>query len=294
MSRNLYKETFDRIKISEEAINKALETSRNYDNSKSTKKNKIIKFKAISMIAASLAVVIALTAVLSGLTGGNSFVLTAYADEITNESYVSIGEKIDNSGGSLIYLPNGTVHITEVFDFFVHCDGKNIKSISYTANNCKFLVDTEYDGILSYSHYSNNYGDMDIMEKTTCSSYTIAYDKQPVYENYRSTKCTCDNHIEVTEEEFENEYSNYLPPISLAIEVNFPMVIPEEEEDISKYYYDSVDKVYDKIINGVLDYTVDITVNYDNGETDTQTLIISCAKNSDSSEHYTLTGKLKK
>ena len=48
MSRNLYKETFDRIKISEEAINKALETSRNYDNSKSTKKNKIIKFKAIS------------------------------------------------------------------------------------------------------------------------------------------------------------------------------------------------------------------------------------------------------
>ncbi|MBQ9673702.1 MAG: hypothetical protein IJV39_03655 [Ruminococcus sp.] len=159
MRKNIYTETMDSIKVPEQSINKALRAVR--EKKIEQKENVIMisrKLKFTGMMAASLAVVVAIGGAFS-LYGtptkndgksGNSFVISAYAAEITKNNTAKANLS-DKGAVSISEGDNDEIGYNTAFP--LNCKGKNVKSVTYTV----------YKGAISVSCYK---GENPIIEGT--------------------------------------------------------------------------------------------------------------------------------
>lgn len=304
MSKSLYKETFDSVKVSEEALTKALETAKNFKEVKVMKKRKTIKFKATAVIAASLAFVIALGAIFfnSGIISNtDSFTLKAYAAEITDDTYVAIGN-FSRQGGGSSYDINGNVisNITAegCFDFFVNCEGENIETITYTANNSSFLLNSEYEGFVDTKLLEDDLYSTHLNGRYSYSSYTVDYNKQPdpeLYENAETNKKYYGSQEDIANA-FGEDYDTFAPVIlSLSAEIEEEIEVNSNESEDLLQTSGAIDKMlYEKINKESDNYTIDIKVTYTDGHTECKTIQLGCEENPDSSIGYNLTAKIRR
>ena len=193
MSKNIYKNTIDSIKVSDEALEKAILNARNphMKISKSkTKSKKIYAIRATGIIAASLAVVLLLGAVFfpinppvieNGVKSTNhSFILKASAAEIGKDTTVTIGNFYPDSNGYTYDIDDNekrsNIRLNKSFDFQLNCDGDDIETITYTLNEGYFLLSESFLDITEKAVINEpDYMVASHMGRTHYSSYTITY-----------------------------------------------------------------------------------------------------------------------
>ena len=176
MIKNKYTETIDTVKISNEALNKALQNVR-YNKKTTAAKNKPkVIWKTTSAVAACMAAVIAVGGIFLFLNDGvvdsiiegnlpevqNSFVVLANSQKLTADSEVTIGEFYgtnsylygyitESSGKGIDDIYNKKIK-DEPIEYFqvgvtlqipIHCEGDNIESITYSvekyADECESI-----------------------------------------------------------------------------------------------------------------------------------------------------------
>ena len=155
MNENRYTRTVDSIKAPKESVQKMLDAVHSYE-----KKEKIIHMSTLkkSVIAASLAVAIILTAVfgipaLSPKT--NPFTLTVNAAEVTDREFTAIGT-LDTIGGDFQTTErSGQVIMTEFFEFNVKVESNNIDHILYTVEGGQFGINGEGGELLDQMYQSD-------------------------------------------------------------------------------------------------------------------------------------------
>ena len=155
MNENRYNRTVDSIKAPKESVQKMLDAVHSYE-----KKEKIIHMSTLkkSVIAASLAVAIILTAVfgipaLSPKT--NPFTLTVNAAEVTDREFTAIGT-LDTIGGDFQTTErSGQVIYTDFFQFNVKVEGSDIDNVLYTLNGGSFGINTEDYGYSKMMYQSD-------------------------------------------------------------------------------------------------------------------------------------------
>ncbi len=205
MSKNIYKNAMDSIKISDEALEKAVLNARNLHikiNKSKTKSKKIYAIRTTGIIAASLAVVLLLGAVFfpinppvveNGVKSTNhSFILKASAAEIGKDIFVKVGN-IDLSASGARWQREGNlitnISATGFFNLDIQCEGKNIETVTYTPQRKNFvddtghageylLVDEMYSGLIEYKNFTADYYET-VQRLIPASSCTFDYDNQP-------------------------------------------------------------------------------------------------------------------
>ena len=131
-----YKNAMDKIKASDDF--KAQTAEKLVENQE--KKNKF-RFAPIAAIAASLAVVIALGAVFFPMSKENkSFVITANAAELNDNSFTTIGELPASGWWTEWDDNNSIISAGAEADFMLSVKGENIKEITYSIENGAFAV----------------------------------------------------------------------------------------------------------------------------------------------------------
>lgn len=161
MDKKLYKDTIDSIRISDEAVEKAIKNLKQPDAVGKVikmKKSKHRFIKSIGAVAAALALIIGAGAIFNlgsvpEQGTSNSFFITANAaatdDEavrITNE-FTTIGSvkpKLNSicSRTPAPDAPERVANITVDADFNFNCVGDNVKTITYKVNN------GDFDGVI--------------------------------------------------------------------------------------------------------------------------------------------------
>lgn len=275
MKKNIYTEGIDKIKASDELIQKGIESIKEYEargeviNLNSAKAKKIW-IKPLCVIAASLAIIIGLNSIgifSKAESVKNPFVLTANAEELNNEAYIRIG-KLDYNNYSTYWR-----HISPEtgyrlgffdvnFDLNLECVGENIESVTYSSGNSRIYFKEEevwhgfsanFSAESIEAHKSDTaYFDWYNEEDT----YTFDYDKQPYMVN------------EGVDSEVENT------PLSVAFSTE-----TAEDEDISIMGPDGYEmsRAFIKAFNRYAEnLSVDITATYTDGSTLTKTLKFKC------------------
>ena len=191
MRKNLYTKTLDEIKISENAVDTAVEKlygKQNNDNVIDI--NKLKKKTANKIVAASLVAAMFISggalALLSqpAKSSQNGFIITAAAAELSKNKPVELAKV-----GSAHNLHFCFKSYKETFNLTLSCKGDNISSITYTANGNSYLVvDSLYDdNIFDIKKYADtkkyeNYTDYPEVlwynEDKMYSSFTVDYNKQ--------------------------------------------------------------------------------------------------------------------
>lgn len=279
MKKNIYTEGIDKIKASDELIQKGIESIREYEtrgeviNLKSAKAKKIW-IKPLSVIAASLAIIIGLNSISffsMDESVKNPFVLTANAEELNNEAYIRIG-KLDYNNYSTYWR-----HISSEtgyrlgffdvnFDLNLECVGENIESVTYSSGNSRIYFKEEE----VWHGFSANFNAESIEAHKSDTAYfewyneedtyTFDYDKQPYRVN-------------------EGVDSEENTPLSLAFSTE-----TAEDEDISIMGPDGYEmlQAFIKAFNRYAEnLSVDITATYTDGSTLTKTLKFKCEESGD-------------
>ena len=283
MKKNIYTDGISRMKTPDELLNKSIENIRSAEVTEEvisfkTARSKRTWIKPLSAIAASLAIVIALGSV--GVfnekeSNENPFVLTANAETLNTETYVKVGNVYINSG-SLGYSisPSGETTLTELagdFNFNVKCEGENIETITYSSDIGRFLVDDEYEGVVDYTPLTME----EMIEKggsitgnmKIVSSCIFDYDLQP-----------------------ESRLTFAIPDESM--DASFPLFVSFKIRDAEEMYKTNPEKyadinfsdacardfIVDMFNSSRETYSVDITANFTDGSTATQTLQFKCVE----------------
>ena len=186
----LYQGVLDEVHASDELMQriKLMDTKRI--------KTKRIKLISISAAAACLAAVIMMTVIIGSFRGkADSFVLKANAAEIGGEAFVEIA-KVAPVGGESGVVVDGdktTFSCSCIVPFALYCDGRNIKTITYSIENAVFLF--PYDSYASgfrdqYPNEaaasdkitgkleSNHKIESNIEEDKQYAGYTVSFDNQ--------------------------------------------------------------------------------------------------------------------
>ncbi|MBR1731691.1 MAG: hypothetical protein IJ725_04590 [Ruminococcus sp.] len=184
MDMNLYKQTLDSIRISDEAIEKALTNLREKDTVgkvEMTKTKRRFNIKAGSAIAACLVMIVAFSAIF-GSIGKSSFVIKADAAEVTKDSFVTAGT-LQVNGDGLTYKVNDKKALEGEVHFLCNLsvDGDNIDTVSYSVENGAIEM-LETDTIISYKGKSYDFhgsgGEADDIPFTYYEEATIKYADQ--------------------------------------------------------------------------------------------------------------------
>ena len=303
MSKNIYKETIESISVSDEALEKAIISARSYRAEKNTtkpKQKRVYMFRATSVIAASLVVIILFGVVFfptgNSENSGNGFVLRTNAAEITPESYVEIGELEGVTGGGhfkthkhlgddgkIVVVDNDVevVSLTREFNLAVNCSGENIESITYTANNGYLICDPFYEGVVSFTELTDEerevYNASQTTETESCkfaSSCTFDYSNQP--------ESRLD--FEIPKDGVDGSF-----PLRAAF-----IICGEENEYVTTTDENGIineEGIYYQMFNDHADeFSIDVTANFANGTSSTKTLQLKCEY--DGNNEY-LTAKIK-
>lgn len=276
MKKNIYTDGINRIKVSDELLNKSIENIRASEVSEEVisfekAKSKHRWIKPIGALAASLAVVIALGSV--GVfhqdeSTKNPFVLTVNAEELNSEAYVKIGNvtQVGGGAGGSYNHDTGEFQLTNVggnFNFNIQCVGENIESVTYsTDSGCLHMI-YDYEGIVDYEPLTMQ----QMIDGVGVSSYrswykkvnscTFAYDRQPY--------CGPDY---IRPDEYEEKH-----PLCVSFQVKDPVSATKDE-----WEQNSTDLFIESFNNSSQTYSVDITANYTDGSTLTKTLQFKCEK----------------
>ena len=146
MRKNLYTKTINDIKISENAVNSAIEniyskqSNDNIIDIKKSKNKKVNKVIAASLVAAMLVSGGAFALFSKPAQNQNGFVITAAAAELSKNKPVKIAQINPDYAVGFSYKS-----YEEVFNIMLSCKGDNISSITYTAKGRSyFTVDSNY------------------------------------------------------------------------------------------------------------------------------------------------------
>lgn len=198
---NKYKRTMDSIRISDEAVERALESVRNPVISETTDKKPHKTINLVAVIAASLAVVIALTAIFypkpDKKTEGSQpttvsehgFILTANAAELKDRSLDSEVIGAFEGGGSMgFYFDSGNpVTKGEYPDFFqsfelskLRIKGEDIKSVTVRAAKKGTYFKVTPVPEIAYEYYDGTVNG-DIVPDTSKQGFMMHFGQRGVY-----------------------------------------------------------------------------------------------------------------
>ncbi|MCR5653054.1 MAG: hypothetical protein K6F88_04560 [Ruminococcus sp.] len=297
MDMNLYKQTFDSIRISDEAIEKALENLREQDTVGKVEMTKITKHRItkISLFAASLALVIALGAVLipNVLRRSNrSFTIMANAAELNDKSFTTFAG----------FKPDGGSCSSESYEQQISVDlqvkGEDIDTIEYHVNNAVFALDSTKDVFVNkyepvdwfneWHTYISNLSEKELKERYGEGEYG---NERTEFEAYRGYMVTYDNQPQTdNNSEFKIDTVGLCSGIkadeSTEIADALKTIVDEEikrddiefkgsmKEYLKKYpysqeYINAYKTVYSELYD---DVTITVTVHYKDGSTGTQTI----------------------
>ena len=145
MRKNLYTKTINDIKISENAVNSAIEniyskqSNDNIIDIKKSKNKKVNKVIAASLVAAMLVSGGAFALFSKPAQNQNGFVITAAAAELTKDKPVQVAA-IDRTDRYFY----GYESYEETFNLLLSCKGDNISTITYNAKgNSYFTFNTD-------------------------------------------------------------------------------------------------------------------------------------------------------
>lgn len=165
-----YKNAMDKIKASDDF--KAQTAEKLVENQE--KKNKF-RFSPIAAIAASLAVVIALGAVFFPMSKENkSFVITANAAELNDNSFTTIGELPANNWRADV--DENEIYV--IADFALEVKGENIKNVTYTIDNGAFAVPDANDKLTAAKKAGEKVCVPERANKSFYNEITAKYDNQ--------------------------------------------------------------------------------------------------------------------
>ncbi len=299
MRKNLYTKTLDEIKISDEAVNSAIEklySKQNNDNVIDIKKSK--KRVANKVIAASLVAAMLVSGGAFALfsrpaqSKHNGFVITAAAAELSQNKPVKIAQINKGYGAGF-----SCKSYEEVFNLMLSCKGDDISSITYTAKgrSC-FTIDSNYkfdvyDALLLKDSEdfknSNDYSELSFIKKRDYVSFTIDYDKQfanKETEVYEEPPLSMNVYLTANDGEKAAEvlkkhdiYCLYSDDALLKnSRANYVKIFGEDFDkgyDVNNYQksdlIDMYNDLYSQLFEGV---SVDVTVKYNDGTEETQTV----------------------
>ncbi len=232
----LYKSTFDVVFAPDELIQRI----KNMD----TKQIKNKKIKFISTIAACLVVVMIVAFIISIFSvQGNSFVLKANAAEIGGKSFVEITKvsPITSESGSVIEENKQTYTYNCIIPFAIICDGRNIKSIKYTAKNAVFLF--PYESYLS--EYREKYPD----EASASGKIKEKIESNSKIESYAEKDKQYSSYIVSFDEQINTEIKDYAGMQSFPIQL---LTSISSEDSISQEAKDAFNRLHTKSDNNSL------------------------------------------
>ena len=276
MRNNKYTQTVNEITAPEGAVEKMLETARNYK-----KKEKVIYMKRWikGTVAASLAIAVTAGAAIGfgsiGGDKGNSFALTVNAAEITKDNPVSV-VKVGHGEFEAMLSTDETDYIFA--DLPVIVKGENIKSVTYSVEN-------NNDWIAVHCRKGNNpVIDGKIVENDN-NSPTIIWKKDPFVDTEEFNALTPD------ELEEKYEYNNYS---SITLDYNNQKTDGCEITISGKRPHDSASdnstfELQNDTCKTVMDTIVNCTIKYDDGSEQTQAIKITSTVKQLSSANTNLT-----
>lgn len=298
MRKNLYTKTINDIKISENAVNSAIEniyskqSNDNIIDIKKSKNKKVNKVIAASLVAAMLVSGGAFALFSQPAQNQNGFVITAAAAELTKDKPVQVAA-IDRTDRYFY----GYESYEETFNLLLSCKGDNISTITYNAKgNSYFTFNTDdnekvYCGkVLSDFENKNADETMKIYMNSGAdyfySGFTVDYDKQdesvkvdsdgvaPVSMNVYLMANDSEKAAKILSK--YNAYSLYSgEAVSDSVKAEY---IEKNGENFDKEFnpeYDESDiidmynELYSQLFEGV---SVDVTVKYNDGTEETQTV----------------------
>ncbi len=287
----LYQNTFDKIHVSDEFLNKV-------KNLNEEKKNLKFDFRVVSSVAACLVVVI-LSLILINPFGSreNSFVLKAGAAEIGGDSPVAIA----NVHPSLTSAGSGVESLTIPFSVF--CDGDNIATVKYTVENAVFVFPYEDYDIVMNQYYNMVTGEL-VEDKRTLypkaaelsdkdydkiaaeikvnngmldapqySSYTLDCEEQKMFEKYDDMQSfPIQLSADMSTEGYTFKWVEYFDLVSDLSEIH------EDEElfnEMLSVYLEETQKMYNDMFDEV---RIIIEVTYEDGTTESEIFKLSCLR----------------
>lgn len=305
MRKNLYTKTLDEIKISENAVDTAVEKL--YGKQKSDNVidiNKLKKKTANKIVAASLVAAMFISggalALLSqpAKSSQNGFVITAAAAELSKNKPVELAKV-----GSAHNLHFCFKSYKEKFNLTLSCKGDNISSITYTANGNSYLVvDSLYDdNIFDIKKYADtkkyeNYTDYPEVlwynEDKMYSSFTVDYNKQfadKQVEDYEESPLSMNVFLTAKDGEKADEvlkkHDIYFTFSDDAIVKNtnprkyYTEKIGDNFDkglNLETYQKSDLIEMYNELYSQLFDgISVDVTVKYNDGTEETQTVDFS-------------------
>lgn len=287
------KDTFELFHCVFDEVHASDELLRKVKNMKDTNKRARFNFRTVSAVAACLVAVI-LAAVIFGNVGGeNSFVLKAGAAEIGSGALVKIGSISPTGGyfGGEVSGDNRKETVGSTLPFAVSCEGRKIKSVTYTIKNAVFVF--PYDSL--EEKFREMYSDMSeisdrisdkVKSKETIAgvpenaypyaSYTINYNDQLTLGKREDTRslpvqiCSA-----ISSEGDISEKSRYA---LLNVLSRNPDEVDEEnqfDEEHMAELMEAFQTVYDEMYSRI---TVTAKITFEDGKTTSETLRLGCEK----------------
>ena len=265
MYNNRYTQAVDNIKAPKRAVDKMLETTRNYE-----KKEKVIFMKKWIKGAVAAAIAIAIIAGsgiginMFGSKNENSFVITANAAEITENAFTPFS-RLSDIGGEFNNNSSEAFVVNQEFDFNCFCQGNNIKLVKYTVENGTFDIDEKY--VDENEYYVP-------VQEASSDSFVIDYtdiSQQSDYKyNFGVRICTSlsedDSALDDTTKQAMSDYKNH---------INYKLG-DHVDSDYSDDNYD-IKNCEETLYRAMLDkLKVKIDVTFEDGDKQSKTMIFSC------------------
>lgn len=282
MKKNIYTDGISRIKASDELIQKGLESIRGNEVKEEvinfkTAKSKRNWIKSLGALAASLAIVIALGSV--GIftekeSSKNPFVLTANAEELNNESYIQIGKlECQGRGSAMVQVDKESdPMLTEtgaIFDFNIECVGENIESVTYSADNTCLYIIYDHKGVIDYV-------------PLTMEQFMDGKDVDTHRGGYRRVNaCTFDYDMQPQGDGKPIKPEEYAEKIPLCGSFKLQELEGVYIPNFDTADFDITNVFIEEFNKRAQDFTVDVTANYTDGSTLTQTIQFKCQKTED-------------
>lgn len=280
MSKSTYTHLMDSIKASDSAVENAVYAIYNKEN-----KNDVLTFKPkrkayirLIPITAMMLVVLLVVGVFSvfiGLNSENSFVINVGAAEVNSLTNVEIGELKDKNNALRLCFdtPDKVNYMIQckTLDFPIVCTGNNIEKINYKINgngyfailgNAQGVIDKVYveSKPVSYEEAQKYPYDIAVTEEYTekVLSFTVDYNNQSESMAIIGLYTIDDN-------------SEYCEAYNASIYYD-----KQSDSYIQGKNFDYADMYYSIFSQG--NNSVDITVTYKNGTTETKTVKLSLEK----------------
>ena len=304
MDKKLYKESLDSIRISDEAVEKAIKRLRGADTvaKVNVMKKTAKKFTAVGALAASIAVILILGTVFfpsvqnqnGAQRAGFSIIANAAVKETLSKNEFKTIAVFGQNGGTSSYP-----ELTADFSADLNVEGKDIDTITYTINNGVFGLDTTKDWFVEMNEpedffnewgvYISNDNDWDFpegepyrqhhTEYAGYKSFTVKYDNQPIKPE-RVDICSSVLVLSGIRLDEDEEAAKALKIVDNWGD-NSPVNIEYKSEDypMTEEYIKAQKLLYSRFFDAT---TITVTANYKDGHQEKETLQLHVSSDPDS------------